>query len=155
MHAQLYQAKWSVRVVSVAAAKVDELVQVEDQDSEFILHKEYFYLKMQNAVGDRIVDHHVAFTVPISEPLPPQYFIRIVSDRWLGSESYTPVSFKSLILPEKVYPPTERLDLQPLPTTVLRQEQFEKLYKGFKHFNPIQTQARSLFILRHLHECSM
>lgn len=66
-------------------------VQVEDQDSEVILHKEFFYLKMQNAVGDRIVDHSVAFTVPISDPLPPQYFIRVVSDRWLGSESVVPV----------------------------------------------------------------
>ena len=117
-------------------------LQVEDQDSEFILHKEFFYLKMQNAVGDRIVDHSVTFTVPITEPLPPQYFIRVVSDRWLGSEAVVPVTFKSLVLPEKFHPPTERLDLQPLPITALRRKPFEGLYPDFSHFNPIQTQVR-------------
>jgi hypothetical protein len=116
-------------------------VQVEDQDSEFILHKEFFYLKMQNADGDRIVDHNIAFTVPISEPLPPQYFIRVISDKWLGSETCTPVTFKSLVLPEKFHPPTERLDLQPLPITALRRKDFEGLYPSFSHFNPIQTQV--------------
>ena len=115
---------------------------MEDQDSEFILHKEFFYLKMQNAVGDRIVDHTVSFTVPITEPLPPQYFIRVVSDRWLGSEASVPVTFQSLVLPEKFHPPTERLDLQPLPVSVLRNKAWEALYT-FKHFNPIQTQVRA------------
>ena len=46
---------------------------VEDSDSEFILHHEHFLLKKQFLEED----HTVAFTVPISEPLPPQYFIRV------------------------------------------------------------------------------
>ena len=50
---------------------------VEDSDSEFILHHEHFLLKKQFLEED----HTVAFTVPISEPLPPQYFIR-VSSSW-------------------------------------------------------------------------
>jgi len=29
-------------------------------------------------------DHLVKFFVPVFEPLPPQYFIRLVSDRWIG-----------------------------------------------------------------------
>ena len=117
---------------------------MEDQDSEFILHREYFYLKMQNAVGDRIVEHPVSFTVPLADPMPPQYFIRVISDRWLGSETVLAVPFKLLILPERFHPPTERLDLQPLPTTALRKKAFEALYPDFTHFNPIQTQARCL-----------
>ena len=28
--------------------------------------------------------HLVKFFVPVFEPLPPQYFIRVVSDRWIG-----------------------------------------------------------------------
>lgn len=43
------------------------------------------------------------------------YYYRIVSDRWIGSESQIPVSFRHLLLPEKNVPPTELLDLQPLP----------------------------------------
>jgi len=46
----------------------------------------------------------VAFTVPIFEPLPSQYYIRVVSDQWLGAEALLAVSFKGLILPER-HPP--------------------------------------------------
>eukprot|EP00850_Spirogloea_muscicola_P007775 SM000040S14787 [mRNA] locus=s40:365737:377479:+ [translate_table: standard] len=111
---------------------------VEDNDGEVILHHEYFLLKMQYAEED----HHLSFTVPTYEPLPPQYFIRVVSDKWLNSETVLPVSFRHLILPEKYPPPTELLDLQPLPVTALRNPSYEVLYaKNFTHFNPIQTQV--------------
>ncbi len=66
----------------------------------------------------------------------------MVSDKWLNSEAVLPVSFRHLILPEKYPPPTELLDLQPLPVSALRNPAFEALYRGFKTFNPIQTQAR-------------
>eukprot|EP00899_Mesostigma_viride_P012040 jgi/Mesvir1/20837/Mv07930-RA.1 len=109
-----------------------------DNDGEVILHHEYFVLKMQYADQD----HTLHFTVPVTEPLPPQYFIWVVSDRWIGSEALLPVSFRHLILPEKYPPPTELLDLQPLPVSALRNAEFEALYAGsFQHFNPIQTQV--------------
>ncbi|KAM7481884.1 hypothetical protein LguiB_006467 [Lonicera macranthoides] len=110
---------------------------VEDNDGEYVLHHEYFMLKKQYIDED----HTLNFTVPIYEPLPPQYFIRVVSDRWLGSQSVLPVSFRHLILPEKYPPPTELLDLQPLPVTALRNPSYEALYQEFKHFNPVQTQV--------------
>ncbi|EDS43282.1 pre-mRNA-splicing helicase BRR2 [Culex quinquefasciatus] len=50
---------------------------VEDVDSEVILHYEYFLLKYKYCQDD----HLVKFFVPVFEPLPPQYFLRIVSDR--------------------------------------------------------------------------
>lgn len=110
---------------------------VEDNDGEYILHHEYFMLKKQYVDEDHILN----FTVPIYEPLPPQYFIHVVSDRWLGSQAVLPVSFRHLILPEKYPPPTELLDLQPLPVTALRNPSYEALYQDFKHFNPVQTQV--------------
>ncbi|TKY49340.1 ATP-dependent helicase [Spatholobus suberectus] len=110
---------------------------VEDNDGEYILHHEYFMLKKQYIDED----HTLNFTVPIYEPLPPQYYIRVVSDRWLGSQTVLPVSFRHLILPEKYPPPTELLDLQPLPVTALRNPSYEALYQDFKHFNPVQTQV--------------
>ena len=61
----------------------------------------------------------------------------------LASETQLPVSFRHLILPEKYPPPTELLDLQPLPVTALRNPAFESLYSSkFPFFNPIQTQGR-------------
>lgn len=56
-------------------------------------------------------------------------------------ETQLPVSFRHLILPEKYPPPTELLDLQPLPVSALRNAAFESLYQQFPFFNPIQTQG--------------
>nr|GMD40293.1 DExH-box ATP-dependent RNA helicase DExH12-like [Ipomoea batatas] len=113
---------------------------VEDCDGEYILHHEYFMLKKQYSDED----HTLNFTVQIYEPLPPQYFIRVISDRWLGSQTILPVCFHHLILPEKYPPPTELLDLQPLPVTALRNPVYEALFQEFKHFNPVQTQVFSV-----------
>jgi hypothetical protein len=48
-------------------------VLVEDVDSEIILYHEYFLLKSKYA-GD---EHVLSFFVPVFEPLPPQYFIKV------------------------------------------------------------------------------
>jgi len=114
---------------------------VEDVNGEQILHQEMFVLKERGAEEE----HTLNFTVPITEPLPPQYFIRVVSDRWINAQTLLPVSFRHLILPEKYPPHTELLDLQPLPLTALRYPEAEQLFaaQGFKVFNPIQTQTFS------------
>lgn len=57
---------------------------MEDVDSEVVLHHEYFLLKAKYAQDE----HLVTFFVPVFEPLPPQYFIRIASDRWLCKGFY-------------------------------------------------------------------
>ncbi len=46
---------------------------VEDSDSEYILHHQYFLLKKAYAQDE----HTVTFTVPVTEPLPPQYFVKV------------------------------------------------------------------------------
>ncbi|EOD12464.1 hypothetical protein EMIHUDRAFT_422149 [Emiliania huxleyi CCMP1516] len=113
-------------------------VLVEDVDQEHVLHSELFLLKAKFAEDD----HSLTFTIPIYDPLPPQYFVRVVSDRWLGCEATLPISFRHLILPEKYPPHTELLDLQPLPVSALGA--YASLYEGaFSHFNPIQTQTFS------------
>ncbi|KAI7862372.1 Sec63 Brl domain-containing protein [Spinellus fusiger] len=111
---------------------------VEDVDGETILHHDYFILKQRYAEEE----HLVSFTVPLYEPLPPNYFVTVVADRWLHAETKLPVSFKHLILPEKYTPHTELHDLQPLPVSALRNPIYENVYSGWiKHFNPIQTQS--------------
>ena len=127
---------------------------VEDVDGEKILHQEPFTLNSSRMtqsseqkssaaiVNDETI---VNFTVPIQDPLPPQYFIKVVSDRWLHSEATLPVSFRHLILPLKFPPPTELLDLQPLPVSAFHNQNpaHERLFRHFKYFNPIQTQTFS------------
>ncbi|KAM9852705.1 activating signal cointegrator 1 complex subunit 3 [Aulostomus maculatus] len=110
---------------------------VEDPINDHIYHSEYFLLqKKQVATGE---PQHIVFTIPIFEPLPSQYYIKAVSDRWLGAEAICIINFQNLILPERHPPHTELLDLQPLPVTALGNREYESLYK-FTHFNPIQTQ---------------
>ena len=82
----------------------------------------------------------LVFTIPIFEPLPPQYFVRVTSDRWLGAESVVAISFQHLILPELHPPHTKLLDLQPLPVSALKNSAYEQLFR-FEYFNPVQTQV--------------
>ncbi len=109
---------------------------VEDAENERVYHSEPWLLHKKQK--DDV--HVVAFTIPIFEPLPPQYTVRAVSDRWMGAESSVTVSFRHLILPNRHPPHTDLLDLAPLPKAALQHEGFENLYR-FAHFNPIQTQA--------------
>ncbi|KAJ3372967.1 DEIH-box ATPase [Allomyces arbusculus] len=107
---------------------------VSDVDDEQLLYHEYFVLKSKFAAED----HHFSFTVPLFEPLAPNYFITVVSDSWLSSETRIAVSFRNLLLPTKFAPPTELLDLQPLPATALGKH--ADLFP-VDFFNPIQTQV--------------
>jgi pre-mRNA-splicing helicase BRR2 len=115
---------------------------VEDGDGDKILHHEPFMLRMQHSKDD----HEVSFFVPIFDPMPPQYFVKVISDRWLHSETVLPISFRHLILPQKYPPSTELLDLQPLPISALGNAKFSSFYNTFRQFNAIQTQTfNSLF----------
>ncbi|XP_031431613.1 activating signal cointegrator 1 complex subunit 3 isoform X2 [Clupea harengus] len=110
---------------------------VEDPVNDHIYHSEYFMLQKKQVVTDE--PQQVVFTIPIFEPMPSQYYIRAVSDRWIGSEAVCIINFQHLILPERHPPHTELLDLQPLPVTALGNRAYETICK-FSHFNPIQTQ---------------
>lgn len=117
-------------------------VLVEDVNGEQLLHHEYFLLKAKYAADE----HYLSFTVPLFDPLPPQYFIKLVSDTWIGPDAVLPISFRHLILPAKYPAHTELLDRQPLPVSQLKNSKFESFYEGrFTHFNAIQTQVFSCF----------
>ena len=110
---------------------------VEDPDNDHMYHNEFFQLTRKQVLARE--RQELVFTIPIFEPLPNQYMVRAISDKWIGSESSCAISFKHLILPERHPPHTDLLDLRPLPLTALQQPNFESLFK-FSHFNPIQTQ---------------
>ncbi|KAK2759975.1 hypothetical protein FQN54_002711 [Arachnomyces sp. PD_36] len=112
-------------------------VWVENSDTSEIYHHEYFILSRRK-LND---SHELNFTIPLSDPLPSQIYVRAISDRWLGAETVTPVSFQHLIRPdtESVY--TDLLDLQPLPVSALKNPILEEIYgQRFQFFNPMQTQ---------------
>ncbi|CAK1360656.1 Antiviral helicase SLH1 [Cercospora beticola] len=110
---------------------------VENSETSEIYHHEYFILSRKKLYDD----HELNFTIPLSDPLPSQIYVRAVSDRWLGAETVTPVSFQHLIRPdtESVY--TDLLNLQPLPIKALKNPLLEEIYgQRFQFFNPMQTQ---------------
>lgn len=137
----------------------------QDSENDTIYHSELFTL-MKKARG---APTKISFNVPIFEPHPPQYYIRAISDSWLGAESLFTVSFHNLTLPQvnstmsccssimfsfdlsytEVFrcslqtqiTHTELLDLKPLPLSALGNKTYQDLYR-FSHFNPIQTQVR-------------
>ncbi|KAF9226154.1 Sec63-domain-containing protein [Gyrodon lividus] len=114
------------------------LIIVEDVDGEIILFHDTFVLRQRYAEDE----HNITITVPMFEPVPPNYYISVVSDRWLHAETRLPISFKHLILPEKFPPPTPLLDLQPLPLSALHNKEFEAIYSStIQTFNKIQTQV--------------
>ncbi|CAG8952610.1 hypothetical protein HYFRA_00009716 [Hymenoscyphus fraxineus] len=112
----------------------------EDCDGEDILFHDQFILRKDFAQAE-MNEHVVEFTVPITEPMPPNYFVSVISDRWMHSETKLAVSFQKLILPEKFPPHTPLLDLQPLPVAALKTEDFKALYPNWERFNKIQTQT--------------
>lgn len=111
---------------------------VEDVDGEIILFHDIFVLRQRYATDT----HNLTITVPMSEPVPPNYYISIVSDQWLHAEKRLPISFKHLILPEKFPAPTPLLELQPLPLSALHNKEFEDIYSStIKTPNKIQNQV--------------
>ena len=110
---------------------------VENSETSEIYHHEYFLLTRKKLHDE----HELNFTIPLSDPLPSQIYVRAISDRWLGAETVSPISFQHLIRPdtESVY--TDLLDLQPLPVSALKNALLEEIYgQRFQFFNPMQTQ---------------
>lgn len=112
------------------------LLLVEDGDGETILYSDSFVLREQYLNDEHIVE----FTVPISVPTPPNYFISLISEKWLHSETRVALSLKNLIIPEKFPAPTNLLDRQPIPVSSLDNEEYASIFP-WETFNRIQTQT--------------
>lgn len=124
---------------------LDFWILVEDCDGEDILFHDQFMLRREFAQAE-VNEHLVEFTVPIMEPMPPNYFISLVSDRWMHSETKIAISFQKLILPERFPPHTPLLDMQRAPVMALKRDEYQQLYPHWQYFNKIQTQVfKSLF----------
>ena len=56
---------------------------VEESDRSEILHVEKFILHKKQLHSP----HEMDFMIPLSDPLPAQVVVRVVSDLWIGSET--------------------------------------------------------------------
>lgn len=108
---------------------------IEDSESEYIYHAEHVVVTKR----EHGVERSIEITIPIREPLPAQYYIRVVSDTWVGCEAVHTISFKDLVLPNMAPVHTDLLAVHPVPVVALNNAAFQALYP-FSHFNPIQSQ---------------
>jgi len=109
---------------------------LEDTENEHLYHKELWQLHKLKKDEPQVL----TFTIPLFEPLPPQYYVRAISDRWLGCEAIQPLPLDELVLPSSAPAHTSLLDLRPLPRTAVGNAQWEAIWR-FSHFNPVQTQV--------------
>ncbi len=117
-------------------------ITVEDVDQQHVLFSDSFMLRKSHCHRDE--PHFVTINVPILDPLPPLYFVRLTSDRWLHCESKLPVSLLKLKLPDECPPPTPLLDLPSLkPEEVFSKypDFIEHVFPEIECFNAIQTQV--------------
>ena len=114
---------------------------VEDVSQQFCLYSDQFALKPFQIQNKHVLT--LSFSVAVTEPVPPCYFVRVVSDRWMGAETVRPISFRHLVLPAQNPAPTELLDLDPLPVEALEFPEAEMIMKtgGITQFTAVQTMA--------------
>uniref|UniRef100_A0ABP0ELL8 RQC trigger complex helicase Slh1p n=1 Tax=[Candida] anglica TaxID=148631 RepID=A0ABP0ELL8_9ASCO len=105
-----------------------------------LLHVERLMMNRRSVNSD--TPQAMDFMIPLSDPLPAQIVVRVVSDYWIGSDSMHTISFQHLIRPSNETVRTNLLRLQPLPIKALQKAEIEKVYSSrFSYFNPMQTMA--------------
>jgi activating signal cointegrator complex subunit 3 len=121
-----------------------------------LIHKEQYYESRRTKTdhrGENDDDDHndssslsVIFHLPIFEA-STHYMLRILSDRWVGVDSYHDVAVPNAAVVANNhkngnYYYTPLLKLHPLPISALQSPtRFEPLYHSIRYFNPIQTQV--------------
>lgn len=89
---------------------------VEDVDCQKVLY--YDLISISRNESEKTYN----FTVPISQPLAPNYYLKIISDSWINVETCTSISFNNLILVDSPSKHTELLDLVPFPVCNMKNE---------------------------------
>jgi pre-mRNA-splicing helicase BRR2 len=79
------------------------LIMVENVDGEIILFHNSFVLHQQSAEDE----HNITLPVPTFEPVPPNYYISVISDRRLHAETHLPIPFKPAYLAIAEYSPAK------------------------------------------------
>ena len=64
---------------------------VEDGENEYVYHSEHLLITKRQ----KDEEHKLEITIPIREPMPPQYYVRVVSDRWVVTLDINAAFFRS------------------------------------------------------------
>lgn len=111
---------------------------VEDENNERIYHHENLLLTKHKFLAPLQVD----VIIPVFQTsLPSRFYVRLMSDSWVGCETLTPVSTKNLIVPvvhQTITPLNTDLPLLPIRSIGAPYYTF---YPDYTTFNRLQTQV--------------
>ncbi|AAS54603.1 AGR113Wp [Eremothecium gossypii ATCC 10895] len=110
---------------------------VEDTDGESILHTDKLTIYKDNSGEPHLMDFSVQLDHSKQINLPPNYFISLISDKWLHCDNKVPVVLTDIHLPRK-FPPHTRIEERNLIETSELDPTFSGLFP-FKVFNKFQT----------------
>lgn len=109
---------------------------VEDINGEKIFHYERFLLKSDE------VNKELPFSVPITlqnedkKRLPPNFFVSVISEKWLQCNLSIPLSLENIKVPKK-FPSKNKTPLEQLELKNIEYENIKKWFT-FRSFNNIQ-----------------
>ncbi|TID14932.1 hypothetical protein CANINC_004603 [Pichia inconspicua] len=109
---------------------------VEDCDGEKIIYSDRVSIKREY-MNEEL---HLNFVVPILENEQPNYFISIISEKWIYCEVRKPIMLTKLITPKKFPPATPLFESTLVPTSELGIKEFVSVFP-FDYFNKFQSQA--------------
>ncbi|SCU85873.1 LANO_0C05798g1_1 [Lachancea nothofagi CBS 11611] len=118
------------------------VVLVENEMGDKLLYTDALTVKERYANEEHFLDFTIILNTIQQQALPSNFFVSLVSERWILSEVKIPILLEEIRLPKKFPAPTPLLDLQKVPTSELNSEEFMKAL-NFTHFNKIQSQVFS------------
>lgn len=116
------------------------VVLVEDTEGDKILFHDTILVKMENIGQDHILEFSLHLNTAQQKCLPPNFFVTVISERWLNCESQLAVKIENIHLPKKFPSPTQLLDVSLTSTSELQHEEFSDIF-NFKQFNKFQSQV--------------
>ena len=113
---------------------------IEDDEGRKVLFHDKLLIRKEFADGEQST-HFVNCMVYLETPLPPCYFISVISDRWLGSITRHGLMLNTVVVPERFDRPTQfKKNLAPKTISDLKEEH-RYLYPNIKKFNILQSQC--------------
>lgn len=112
------------------------LLTLEDTNGEVLHYVDYVKITPQQARKQLELD----FAAPVSDPLPPAYYVTLTSEKWLHSKWRVPVKMFNMRMPKKPSSPSELLDVQTVPTNALKDAKLAATFE-FAYFNSVQSQC--------------
>lgn len=113
---------------------------LEDEMGEKLLYYDKFTVKEKHVNKEHFKDFTVFLNNSQQERLPLNFFISLVSDKWMQSEARIPVVLENVKLPKKFPAPTPLLDLERVSVSELCSDEFESAINLIQ-FNKLQSQV--------------